>query len=867
MEHPLVRAIRNQSHRMPLLDHLDPVPAHDGSLRNATGNPIALTYESNYTPASYEVYPITPSLTQQEFYRNYQQLDTALTDHENIKRWLDERCEALRVHYSRNLVRIDLSKAVYQHIMIMEAFNIWLTMRGRWYMYRPPGYGADGDCGYKMSMPEYVFVIRKSDTESLKAKKRNESRASKKSKKEEKQDDDEEEEEEEAEESLTSLSCVINKVTDAYYDLHDSEKKEISNTLRDRMRDILSRSRFSHITFKDVPNDTIKYDIHGLPKTMRIVNTLCAKDSADALWCHCLFRPNKYIWKEGTTASSNKEYNLSAVAFYCNTTLLSDLRRHCIKTSLSGTQQKGNKRKRGGGGPETETNKDELLNREFFSNHRIVHPSKLRYTYYARNGMVYATRVVPTPNGYTLWDTFSLTESYWSYINYILDNHQLMVANKWHTYYGPSPDFKLVSGPNLCIGENQNNGKHFTVQSKETKQTINYYFKNDQKDYYEDVYLFKFLQADGRPFECQERIDALFLICNTFTEVFINLLSSVERGLPLSMVKESAFRVYKERTSYVEFFFIGSKKKGNRAPHNPLVSWLSCPNDKDLYLACKHFISNHHTREMQDNTALDEVVENEVDSLCKTLTFSPTRTEHYSDMPIQFEVGISSKITTCNSLSQYLSYCRVQLKQNILIPLAKAWYLFNPVVEMPSNQEEGGGTSVQQDSTFAHLRQMVISEVCSNQFRTNINRLIGSKRQLSQSDADLLNCAYQVMRHELPETDTMLTWLNQAIKQHSVAKKEEKDEFRERCKKRIECMMQQRCELIPDILLDICDQMAYKQGRVLGSIHEVRVMIEEILESAVPIGMYRPIAQKFAKTAIHHKDPFINGLADSLKDV
>jgi hypothetical protein len=195
--------------------------------------------------------------------------------------------------------------------------------------------------------------------------------------------------------------------------------------------------------------------------------------------------------------------------------------------------------------------------------------------------------------------------------------------------------------------------------------------------------------------------------------------------------------------------------------------------------------------------------------------------------------------------------------------LAKAWYLFNPVVELPDQDQQ---QQQKEDSTVAHLRQMVISEVCSPQFKLNLTQLVSSKRSLGPSDSDLLNYAYQVMKHELPETDPLLTMLNQVSKQQKG--KQKQDDFRTRCKKRIECCMGQRGELDPVILLDICDKMAYKQGRVLGSILEVKTMIEEImLEDEVNETMYRPLVRKFAKTGIHHKDPFISGLADSLKHV
>ena len=854
MEHPLVRAIRNQSHRMPHLDHLDPVPTHDGSLRNAMGNPIALTYESNYTPASYECYYMTPSLTQQEFYRNYVRVEDGIPkEHEAIKVWLQNSIDALHVHYNNENVNSTLTRAMYQHIMTLEAFNIWLTMSGRWYMYRAPVYET-----YKMSYPEYVFVIRKSDTESIRAKKRNEARSSKKQKKEEKEEDDEEEEageEEEQEEPPLSLAYVVHQVLSVTNNGNGVSEKEVTNILRDRMRDTLVRSRFSHLTLKDVPNDTVKYDIHGLPKTMRIINMLNAKDSCDAYWCHCLFKPREYIWKQG----ASKEYNLGVVACYAGFPLLVDLRRHCGSSS----DDKKNKKKRTRTPTTTTTDIDGQRVREFFHNFRIIHPSKLRYTYYARNGMVYATRVVSVHNGYTLWDTFSLTSSYWNYIVDLLDNKQVS-QSKWNAYYSDDENGELINGPNLVLGENTNNGQ--PIPGISNNQQVRYYVKNDKLDKYEEVYLLKFTLNKGKPTELQDRIDALFMICDTFTEVFVNLrLSMSGEGLSLKTVKESAFRVYKERMEAVENFAIGEQKK-KQQKYKPLLSWLSSPNEHDLYLACKSFISKHHERTIQDCTSsssssVDEVIRDEVDSLCRTLGFNE-RLDQSNQIAVEFEVKSTNKLTRCESLVKYLSYCRIQLKNNILIPLARAWYLFNPVVELPDQDQQQNG-----DSTVAHLRQMVISEVCSPQFKLNLTRLVSSKRQLTTSDSDLLNCAYQVMKHELPETDPLLTMLNQVSKQQQ--KGEQKgDSFRERCKKRIECCMGQRGELDPAILLDICDKMAYKQGRVFGSIHEVKTMIEEImLENEVNETMYRPLVRKFCRSAIHHKDSFINGLADSLKHV
>lgn len=856
MEHPLVRSIRNQSHRMPQLDHLDSIPIHDGSLRNATGNPIAFTYESNYTPVSYECYHMTPSsLTQQEFYRNYSQCDDQIPkDTQALITWLDQRIAGLMAYYHE--VCGVLTKVMYQHILTLEAFNIWLSMKGRWYMYRPQVYDS-----YKMSMPEYVLVIRKSDTESSRARKRNEARASKKQKKakeeeeEDKQEEEEEEEEQDEEEnSPLSLSNIIRRV------LGVVNEKEVTNLLRDRMRDTLTRSRFTHITLKDVPTDMVKYDVHGLPKTMRIINMLNTKDSADAYWCHPLFRPCEYIWKE----SASKEYNLGVVAWYASFPMLVELRRHCLKGGGGGEDEKKNnnraKRKRSVTTTTTTTTTteiDEFRLREFFDNSRILHPSKLRYTYYARHGMVYATRVLPVVNGYTLWDTFSITNSYWNYIVDLLDNRHI-TQSKWNAYYNDE-GVLISTGPNLAIGENTNNGNPIVVQQ------ITYYVKNNKQDTYEEVYLLKFLLEHGKPLELQERIDALFMICDSFTEVLINLrLSMGGNGLSLKTVKESAFRSYKERMDYIENFRIneenGKTKKKNR--YKPLVNWIISPNEHDLYLASISFLDKHHVRcVVQDSTtSTEEIIRSEVDSLCRTLTFIPARLEQYSHMAVEFEVKDTNKITRCDSLSRYLTYCRIQIKKNILIPIAKAWYLFNPVVELPDEYKKG-------DSTFAHLRQIVISEVCSNQFRSNINHLITSKHhhQLSPSDVSLLNCAYQVMKHELPETDSILTQLNQISKQQHSEQKQ--DDFRTRCKNRIECMMQQRSELDPDILLDIIDKMAYKQGRVFGSIYEIEAMIKEIVNIQEYTHNYGKQVRKFSQTAIHHPNRFISGLADSLNRV
>lgn len=916
MNHPLIVSTRNGIQCMPTMDYIDPIPTSDGAIRNAYNSPIALTYNDTYTPTSYEIRRLTPKLTQAQFALYYKKLN----DHSHIT-YLPIAITQLINHYKNYMVnKLDFDSTI--HILVLEAFNLWLRQNNRWFMLAPPP-----NVPFSISYPSYIFYLNKTDTETEAGKARSKQRAPKKHKLQEQEknspmqeEEDTEgggENEEEEKESINSsangsslLSICLQVVNGCLTNTMMITANVMARMLKDRMSDLLLKSNFSPMCVNLPENTPVRvYDIHGLSKSNRSIYTMRIPDTSDSFWCHMTFEPDEYIWPNLEIDShtkqghDNKHLAYSMVARLLNESSLSALRKFIDTTvsKIASLPVQSNtitkyvqKRSRSKTATDKLIQYEELRLRNTFHNDTLYHPLQLRYSYYARYGMVYLNPVriesdetSSHHNYHSLYDPMGVTEQYWIWLKKIHNSYTNNNITGIHYYYNtvtrsirggsrllldsPSAE-RTCKIPVRTTTVRDSSGSDITGGTGTASIVYWYAHLNTEVIGYEQIYLLTWLMKHNELAQdlnrSQDVLDALFTFCESATEAYLNLIN-IYPHLRFKDLQSNCKATLKQRVLAIKL------------NSSALDDWMKQPTDLNLYRASKQILSNNHTVTNLDQ--LPHQVSEDIDDLCKTLTF--VKPKWYVDSKIEVEYTtrgtdgtVSTTTATFNGLIQYLARCKALLNSKIIYPIVRAWTIYHPVT---SQHEERIG-----ESCVALLRQLTISEICSPQFQLNIQRLrdkIASETVvgLNTKDLELLTYAYHIIKHEVPTTDPTLmniililqynqidvtTTSNSSVLLKAIGTTRtsvNKDElFLEQCKHRIRFMMRDTKSINPLTLLDIGDQMSYKYPGCDIEDTLFTLICEVITENKTD---YTPIASHFHTVYIHHINPFIVALASRIR--
>jgi hypothetical protein len=661
MDDPLVRSIVSNLHNKELadkLDFVDPIPTHDYSLCTKDRRPYPLVRAdklSKYTPASYELWPITPSFTpSSEFTSNYSPFENSSPND-----YGDARASLVSffLQYADSTGGIHMIPDTIWVIMaLITSMNVYLNREKLWYVYKPTR------SDYKCSYPQYVFRIK--DTKVI----------------------------------LAGAHQLLKCMTwlDAPY------KETQTKLLSSGLSQFLVRSRFKQIDYEKKAKSATSVGVYV--STSSTINRVRTPDNGETYWHHLVFTP--------FTEFTYEKYK--EIAFYLPPNELIKMHKAMTVVELNESKRHDDEeededdtdtdedtepvvtsRKRGrpkkGQAAATKKKKAKIVPKtkrqeivDMFDVGLGMSLIKYRYTYYLHDDKALLTEMPESCKYVSLFSPSCIPDTLFEHFRSLTNDPCLFAL-----YYSPRKG-DIVTGPRLRTVCTDTCNTYVNIR-KDKKLWI----QNDHNDCYEDVVMPQWVSKKGKPESPFHALESLLFFATNATEAYVNLLT-IYPELTLTELQEDSEAWAEIRREYC-------------TTANPWIrDFMLSPSKGKLVEMCRATLEREHRVIQEGDSVSAESAKPASEHVCIHLGVRSNPADYADSIAIE---DIKGTRHTFSRMGAYEGWCLDTILTKAIYPAARAWSLFYPVHCRSDDEDDKSDSEVQADldAFRAHMADSVVS--------------------------------------------------------------------------------------------------------------------------------------------------------------